>query len=112
MLSLGDERSAVSDAMRPIGVGGLALFHRPRSKSPRSSPASSGRGWFSGKLPSPRIISATSCRALIEPTVIVGFSRQFLRPSREIASVPNSLPNIYVGTDGMHRPPAPAGGAR
>jgi hypothetical protein len=83
------------------GQSGLAISALPtaaRSKSARSNPASSGARLFSGKLPSPRIISAIELSSVIEPTVIVGFPVSFFVQVARFASVPNS-PSQYLRWD-------------
>lgn len=53
-----DESNAVSDAMRPIGVGDQRSSHRHKVEVSALQRCEQGARLLSGKLPSPRIISA------------------------------------------------------
>jgi hypothetical protein len=110
--AVGDEGSAISDAMRPIGVGDQRSSHRDKVKISAFQPREQWGEVVLGKLPSPRIISATELSSVIEPTVIVGFPVSFFVQVARFASVPSS-PCQYLRWDRWNAStPAPARGGR
>jgi len=107
-----NERNAVSDAMRPIGVGDQCSSHRHKVEVSALQPASRARGCFRASWPSPRIISAIELSSVIEPTVIVGFPVSFLVQVARFGLCANS-PSQYLRWDRWNAStPARARGGR
>jgi hypothetical protein len=110
--AVGDERSAVSDAMRPVGVGDQGSSYRPKVKvSAFEACEQRGEVVFGRAAPTAHHLG----HRVVERDRADGdrrLSRQSLSKSRDLPPCRTPLPNIFVGIDGMRRRRPPRGGTR